>query len=483
MDTLRARLRDPRMGPWIVAAAVLLTALPAALGALWDADLGWMLRAGKGLLDTGSLPRRNAWSFTAPGAPWVFHEWMLGALYAALVSAWGVGALGLVRLGAVAATALGLHRAAGFEAHPNVAAGAVAVALVGYGERFGSARPMGVVLALAAVTLGVCLDPRFRGLHVALLAALGWLWASCHGSYPLSLLLVVAALGEPGSRTARGAALVALAVAVSVTPYGLELHGLVGRYLAAGADDPTAVVHARILEWWPLGRAPLRVASWGQLVGYGALVGAGLAMLRSTRWRWRGVAVAVLAAMAWRHNRHLFVAASLGAGLVAAPVTAWLGWVAGRAQGGAWRGVAAGMALPVALWVGAMGGRSEGEWLDPSRDDEDLTALVQALPPGSRVWAGLPFVGWALWVGEPGMRVFWDPRNDCYPAAVVREALDLEDGRATPERAQAWLRDRGADYALAPCAGPTARLLEGWTVVGRQGRLCALRRAGDGPRR
>ncbi len=481
MDTLRARLRDPRLGPWLIAVAVALTALPAAVGPLWDADLGWMLRAGRALLDTRALPHENAWSFTAPHAPWVFHEWLLGALYAALAAHLGVGALCLVRLAAVAITATGLHRAASPAAHPNVAAAAVAVALVGYGDRFASPRPMGVALAFAAAVLAVSHHPRFRARHAVLLGALAWLWAACHGSYPLAAVLLASSLGEPGARRARLAAFGAMALGASLTPYGLGLHGLVGRYLHAGGDDATAVVHARILEWWPLWRAGLRVASPAQLAGYAALWAASVAMLASGRWRWRGAATALLLAMAWWHNRHLFLAASVGLALVAAPATAWLR-LAPKGQG-AWRAVAAGMALPVVLGALALGTRSEGQWLDPSRDDEDLTALVRALPEGARVYVGLPFAGWALWVGGPRLRVYWDPRNDCYPAEIVREALDLEDGRATAAEAQRWLAARGAGHAVVVCAGPTARLLTGWAETARRGRLCTLTRAGDGPRR
>jgi len=408
---------------------------------------------------------------------------MLGALYAALVSALGVGGLAFVRLGAVAVTALGLHRAAAPESHPNVAAAAVSVALLGYGDRFASPRPMGVVLALAALVLAVGFDPGFRARHVAMLGALGWVWACCHGSYPLAFVLLVAALGEPGNRRARLLGLVVLAVGVSCTPYGLSLHGLVGRYLAAGPDDPTGVVHTRILEWWPLLRAPLRVATVAQLGGYALLCGAAVAMLRVPRWRWRGLVMAVLLAMALQHNRHLFVAATVSLGLVAAPLSAWWASPATVPWRGAGWAVALGMLLPVVLALGALRGRSEGQWLDPSRDDEDLTALVGELPPGARVFVGLPFVGWALWVGDPAMRVFWDPRNDCYPARVVRQALDLEDGRVTAVQAQAWLSETGTTHAVVLCEGPTARLLRDGTVPSRRGRLCMFRRAGGGLQR
>ncbi len=39
-------------------------------------DLGWHLRTGQLIWDTGAIPHSDPYSFTVPGRPWITHEWL-----------------------------------------------------------------------------------------------------------------------------------------------------------------------------------------------------------------------------------------------------------------------------------------------------------------------------------------------------------------------------------------------------------------------
>jgi hypothetical protein len=460
-------------------ALVALTAVPAAVAPLWDADVWWVLRAGEDLIRARAVPTHNRYGFTAPAHPWVMHEWGFGALYAALASK-SLGRLALVRVLAVSATAAALAWRSLRDARPWVAALCVALALTVFGGRFESPRPVGMTYPLAAALAAVAFDARFTRWHAALTTAMVLAWANLHGSFPLGLVMLALGLGaHSGDRRARLAALLAGAAATALNPYGLHLHALALRYALGEGGDATAVVHARIVEWWPLWRAPLRLASPGEL-----LVGAGLvalwgASLRDARWRARAVMGLLLSAMALRHGRHLQLAGVVGLALAAGPLEALVARGAWSPRDAPRWGAAAFGLVPLVvgatLWVAVARGRTEGAWADATLQDEAAGELLGAMPAGARVFVELPFAGYAVWWGAS---VYFDPRNDCYPADVLREALDLNDGLLPPDAALRTLRARGATHALVRCRSRAARALAGAARVGERAGLCAYRLSG-----
>lgn len=454
--------------PWLALAAGLLAVAPAALAPLWDADLWWIVTAGDAVLRGEGVPRVNGWSFTAPTRPWVMHEWLLGVSYAALTRA-SLATLALVRVGAVAAVVFAAWRR---PAHPLARAAALWCALLVFGGRFESARPVGVVAALAAVFASVAFDPRFGRGHALALAAMSALWANVHGSFPLGVAIALcAAVEATGDRRARWAAVAGVCLATLATPYGPGLHALVLRYVTGADGDATAVVHARVLEWWPLWRAPLRVATAGELAGTVGLTVTWVMALRERRWRGRALLGLALVAMALRHNRHLGLAGVVGATLAAEVWSSWMGAEGEAAPRWRWLPLAV-MAAGALAWAPVAVGRTESEWVDPTRDDDDVRALVEAMPRGARVWATLPYTGWVLRHRPQGARVYWDSRNDCYPAEVLRVAFDVNDGVMAPEAAAEALSRAGTTRAVAPCASRAARSLARWRVLARRGGQC-----------
>lgn len=58
-----------------------------------DPDLGWHLAAGRHILDTGTLPRVDSFSYVAQGRPWLLYSWLAEVLFAAIDRVLGPGAL------------------------------------------------------------------------------------------------------------------------------------------------------------------------------------------------------------------------------------------------------------------------------------------------------------------------------------------------------------------------------------------------------
>ncbi len=486
MTDAAADERPLRIATWIAAAVIAWTALRAAVTPLWDADVWWILRAGEIALDESRVPRESRFSFVAPEHPWVMHEWLFGVVYAALHRVAGLAALALVRVGAVAVVAWAMLRRAGRDAHPVIALGCVAFALIAYGDRFESPRPVGVSCAFALVVASLAFDASPRPRHALALACAMLVWTNAHGSFPLGLVTVALAALLPDARRVRLAALVAALAATLVNPYGLAMHGLVGRYVSASSRDATALVHARILEWHPLLRDPLRVASVPALAGAVVLLAIWLYAWRDARWRPRAALVLGLLGMALVHNRHLQLAGLVGFALAAGPLDSLLrGSLADvRRPVTSVRLPALALAVGLCAWVPVAITRSPGGWIDASLDDEAFDALLARVPDRSRVFVALPFTGYAIWRGYPRVRLFFDTRNDCHPYDALREGLDLNDGLVAPEAASATLARRTTTHAIVPCHSRARRSFGGWTLVAQRGSLCLFEptRVGAGPR-
>ena len=485
---LAQRADDPRVGAALAGCFVALAAWQAGCAPVWDGDIWWILRAGEDLLREGAVPHANRYSFTSPSHPWVMHEWLFGVVAAALVRALGVSGLALGRAHAVLSRVGALLRRTARDARPGVAAAALALAFIAFGARWESPRPVGMLLGAALAALALAFDPGFSTRHALAYAALTLLWTNLHGSYPLAIVFAAAALMEPtGDPRARRLALLLAVGATFVNPYGVALHDLVRRYLLGAPDDSVALVHDRIREWWPLWRSPLRVVStpWELLVG-APLALLSLTLLGIPRWRPRALLLGLLLLMALRHNRHLQLFGLCALSLLAAPVEAWIAratGVARTARSPAWtRGLLALFAVVAALsWSVARSRRREGAWVDPSSADEDVASLLAGTPRGARIFVTLFFTGYAIERAYPSASVFFDTRNDCYPAEVLRAGFDLDAGRLSPAAADAVLRRWGVTHALIACESRAARSFARWRVERRAGSYCVLTPAPGGP--
>ena len=60
---------------------------------LMDGDTGWHIRTGEYILDHGSVPHQDLFSYSKVGQPWYAWEWLCDVLYAILFRAAGLKAV------------------------------------------------------------------------------------------------------------------------------------------------------------------------------------------------------------------------------------------------------------------------------------------------------------------------------------------------------------------------------------------------------
>ena len=258
------RLSMPEL--WAVL-AVLLPVLGSLLASLSTIDLAYHVRAGESILDTGTLPSPDTFSFTAAGLPWLDQQWGAQVAFAAVFRVGGWALLAVVRallVGLIAWLVFRACRSAG--AGTRVAAwltlAGFAVGLVALGLR-----PQLLGMVLFAATVAILAGRERRPGLVWLIPVLVAVWANVHGSFFLGPAAVAVAWLEdiatsrPGARRLLIVALVSLA-ATLLTPYA----GGVWIYATGLAANPTI---RRLISEWQV-TSPL---SFTGLVFYGTVVG------------------------------------------------------------------------------------------------------------------------------------------------------------------------------------------------------------------
>src|SRR5262245_45072543 len=157
-------------------------------------DYWWTVKLGEGLWATGQLPAADPLAFTSTRAPYVEQQWLAQLVLAAVHHLGGLEAA-LVFRGALLVLAIGLlYRAC---RATGVAAGAAATACA---------------IALLSIVGGAAIRPQLLAIPLFVLFLLGttawtlrpWTlvalplgmvaWANLHGSFPLGIALVAAAL-------------------------------------------------------------------------------------------------------------------------------------------------------------------------------------------------------------------------------------------------------------------------------------------------
>lgn len=143
------------------------------------------LATGRIILDTGSVPSRDPYTFTALGDPWTVQSWLVSVALAAGEAVAGAAGLRAVVLALFLGSATVLWRltssASSFVLRVCLASAAMVAA-----TNLWTPRPYMVgVIGLGLVVLA--LEGRVRPW---ILAPIGWVWANSHGSFPLGLALI-----------------------------------------------------------------------------------------------------------------------------------------------------------------------------------------------------------------------------------------------------------------------------------------------------
>ena len=446
-------------------------------------DLGWQIRAGQQLLDSGDVPRLNFLVFTSPLHSWVAQEWLTGTLLAAVDRWAGLGGLVMLRVALFGGLLVSVYRLC----------------------RWLGAEPMALALLMVPIGAQLALHTALRPWLISDIAIVGllWLclsintnrarllwivvpyfgiWALFHGGWVWGAVICVCFGGQwwfdrsgksPSRRQILGVAL-AGCVVLSLGPYGLETLVFPLRYLLRDPSSGIETMYAQVKEWAP----PDMTSLFGLLL----LFQAGLAVVGLYRMSPRSPALAVLCAaffyMAIGVQRHIpiFVLATLPPivlGLLAplatrvregaVPRVRRLSWEEGRPRTALFAVVSVVVFLGGSAWV------SDPEVGVSQLEDRgypvEAAQALKTLPPG-RLLNHYDWGGFLPWMA-PGWEVFITPVPDAYPSLVFDDWLTMANMKPGWE---GLLKRWRVDAALFPPQSALIQALsqtEGWTVVHR----------------
>lgn len=325
-----------------------------------------------------------------------------------------------------------------------------------------SARPQVLSYLFVALTVGAWLRTREDGRIRWWLIPLTWLWAMCHGMWPVGIALgFVAVLGLALDRAADGrtllrASLVPLgsAAAAAVTPVGPALYGAV---LSVGG-------RAHFFSEWQSPDYDHVPAAKSLAV---CLVLALLLMLRASRRSWTHVLFLLVAGgCAVQSYRTLPIAAIILLPLAAAAGQALLSSNASRLRRAEKAGVLGAGALALVV-VGVLVPHTsdrppfEGSWVDPT---------LSALPADTGVlssWEDGSYLMWAY----PQLDLLMHGYGDTF---TLDELNRNDDILTLQPHWDTELRATGVTIAVLPPDDPLAYALqhqEGWHVDNRSSEL------------
>jgi hypothetical protein len=155
-----------------------------------DPDFGWHLRTGEFIINAGTVPETDFFSFTAAGQPRIAHDWLIDALIYLLHQFGGDAAVIVFFALAGAAAFMILYlRCPG---KPYFAAFIVLLAVITAAPFYG-VRPQTISLLYFSAFLYLLDRYRSDGASLFLisLVPLMLLWTNSHGSFPLGPLLIL----------------------------------------------------------------------------------------------------------------------------------------------------------------------------------------------------------------------------------------------------------------------------------------------------
>lgn len=166
-------------------------AFAAAAQPRMDVDLGWHLRTGQLIWDTGSIPHNDPYSFTVAGQPWITHEWLSEVIMWPFYATWGHAGLMVLCSTAIVLGLLFVYRQMRSDG-TSLPLAAALLFLGGFSAWFiWGTRPLVVTLCLAPL-YALLLRRWWLGSTRALLplAPLMVIWVNLHGGYMFGLGLV-----------------------------------------------------------------------------------------------------------------------------------------------------------------------------------------------------------------------------------------------------------------------------------------------------
>lgn len=230
-------MRIPELSPrWIFALILLFGLLAMTARHAIDPDLWWHLRTGQWIVESGTVPRVDPFSFTRAGHAWVSHEWLSEVVFYEIWSHLGFG--GLITFSAVITTAgfLLLYLRCGGTSY--WAAAVTSLGALASAPAWG-VRPQMFTFAFASLLLWLLDRSERRAWVLLAIPPLFLLWLNLHAGFALGPalllayglgLLVEVALGDSAWRLAgptilRVAAVLVVCLAlVPLNPSGVQLY-------------------------------------------------------------------------------------------------------------------------------------------------------------------------------------------------------------------------------------------------------------------
>jgi hypothetical protein len=496
-----APFRSPSRA-WLFAVAAAIVLLPHLARSFADPDLWWHVKTGELILDGGSIPDRDVFSFTAAGAPWINHEWLSEVVLAGAFRFGGDRGMVALRL-ALLAAGCGLLGWLLWKRLPEpLPALVLLLAALRELAAFWSLRPNDATSILSLAFLA-CLEAYRRGRHAAVLALppLMALWVNLHGGFLLGLAIAAAGLGSlllrlEGERPPRAerlrlaAVLAATLLAPLLNPYGPRLFVYLVQELGAR--------HAFNTEWQSLSREP---GAWWPYASWALPPILLLAAGRAWRRRPAETALFVLAlVVAFRNVRFVVLVVLLGCLAAATGLAAWIDRLRARGRTrlldalATPRVTAAACAVLLLLELppflrGIAAGRLHLE-VDPLQQPILAVRFLEDHDLGPNLALRYDWGGYALCHLHPRYRVSIDGRSvTVYPDRFVSALLAAwYGGRALP-----LLAPYHPDAFLVETGGPVDQELRrnpDWQPVFRDGlaavfvprrRAAALARLGGPP--
>jgi hypothetical protein len=400
-------------------------------GAVADSDGAWHRRTGRLILDTGSIPRQDPFSWTAPGARWQPNAWLADVVFAVVDRVGGLAAISLLRAAVVVAFGLLAHaacRRAGAGRWASVGAAWFATMCL---DPFVAERPQLFSFLLLPAVLWLAARPGRRSL-VGLGLAFA-LWANLHGVFVVGVGIVgLAALGRwlddrRPEALRRGLAVSAVAVlAPLVNPFTWRVYTN-AVHVRAVSDGIQEYANFSLTD----GRDQV-LAVFALAVAYG--------LWRTGRFRRFEVVlpIGVLAAATFDaiRNAPLFLVvgvAELALGLSAAPAPR-LRALAGRRRSEL---VSAAVVVGAVLALAAVPALAQAGELDTATVP---VRAIDAIPAGCRLFNDYNLGGHVIERRWPAVEVSADGRNDMYGVERLRPQFDLLRGEVPVEAALDGMR-------------------------------------------
>jgi hypothetical protein len=481
----RARVSLIRYSPALVLFAIVI----ADARQHSDPDLWGHVLFGRQLLAHGSLPRDNPYSYSAPGFPWLHHEWLSEVLMGSFFDKFGTVGLKILKFACTAGTICFIALAESETIAPalvQLSILLIAALLLMPVMQF---RPQLFDFLFLSATIALLARYHRRGMGMLWVAIpMVAIWSNLHGGFFIGPVAIgvygVATMFEDlwsGRGFMRGFGILAIAVAATAST-------LVTFLIPPARDTWITLInsilnpmtHNTIGDWIPLIPSLLNAPSgsveqrYFVLVllfftaafvcvvltprgGDVALIAVGAVMLATAFTAVRNVPMAVIA-IAPVFANHLAL-------LVRPREVAQSDAAGAREMPRAGRLVIEVLIAAVAIFFA----RSYGV-LSPGIDASDYPVravdFMNAHGLKGNVLADYAWGQYVIWHAAPDSKVFIDSRYDLgYPPAVVADYLELERGGAGGAHT---LAAYGHDFVLVKNGSPSARLMNSqpdWRLI------------------